>query len=317
MHSYRPRFTLAGLREIMNFSKWMLATSILTFANRKADTFIIAKFLDAASLGVFALSRQISNMASAEIIAPIKQVLFPGYATLSHDLPLLRKAFLDAYAILVLVALPIAIGIGLTADLFVPILLGSKWLATIPLIQILVISGGVRSISSHARPVYLALNRPNLGAYASLGRIVVFLPLLVLGIHYYGLTGAALAHAATQVAVMFGSLYLMHRLLQLSFGQILVAGWRALAACALMAIGVELVKRHAAVADPGLLGQVGLLVAAAGAGLVIYVGCVLLLWRLCGSPTGSAESHILTYVTEALRKRRFLAARGVPTGNNG
>ncbi|MPZ12376.1 MAG: oligosaccharide flippase family protein, partial [Kiloniellaceae bacterium] len=30
MHSYRPRFTLAGLREIMNFSKWMLATSILT-----------------------------------------------------------------------------------------------------------------------------------------------------------------------------------------------------------------------------------------------------------------------------------------------
>src|SRR3546814_2967316 len=81
-------------------------------------------------------------MAAAELIAPIKQVLFPGYARIAHDIALLRKAFLDAYGILVLVALPVAIGIGLTARYFVPLLLGPKWVQAVPVIEILVISGG-------------------------------------------------------------------------------------------------------------------------------------------------------------------------------
>src|SRR3546814_13186972 len=102
-------------------------------------------------------------MAAAELIAPIKQVLFPGYARIAHDIALLRKAFIDVYGILVLVALPVAIGIGLTAEYFVPLLLGPNWVQAVPIIQILVISGGLRSLSSHVRPVYLAMNRPKIG----------------------------------------------------------------------------------------------------------------------------------------------------------
>src|SRR3546814_18372835 len=81
-------------------------------------------------------------MAAAELIAPIKQVLFPGYARIAHDIALLRKAFIDVYGILVLVALPVAIGIGLTAEYFVPLLLGPNWVQAVPLIESLVISGG-------------------------------------------------------------------------------------------------------------------------------------------------------------------------------
>src|SRR3546814_2457615 len=99
----------------MHFSKWILVTGLVTLVNRRGGTLLIAKFLDASSVGTFAIASQISNMAAAELIAPIKQVLFPGYARIAHDIALLRKAFLDAYGILVLVALPVAIGIGLTA----------------------------------------------------------------------------------------------------------------------------------------------------------------------------------------------------------
>jgi lipopolysaccharide exporter len=142
MHSYRPRLSLAASRGIMDFSKWMLMTSIGDMVSQKAGTFMIAKLLDTASLGVFSMSSQIANMASQELIAPIKQALFPGYAKLAHDIALLKKAFLDVYGILVLLALPAAIGIGLTAEFFVPLLLGPKWHGAVPVIEILVISGG-------------------------------------------------------------------------------------------------------------------------------------------------------------------------------
>ncbi len=303
MHEFRPRFSLAALGEIMDFSKWMLLTSIVAFANQKVDTFIIAKYLDAAAVGTWALSKQIANMASAELIAPIKQALFPGYSKLAHDITLLRKAFLDVFGILVLIALPAALGIGITADIFVPILLGPNWLSTIPLIEILVISGGIRSVTSHVRPIYLAMNRPKYGAYASIGRALVFLPLTFFALQYYGIIGAAIAHAIAQIAVLVGSLYFTHRLLDLSPLALLRACWRPLVACALMIAAVESLKGFAPLADGGIAMLTTLLVAAVALGAAVYVGSLLLLWRLCGAPSGCAESYLLAFIGRRLRRQ--------------
>src|SRR3546814_16697137 len=109
MHRFRPRLALAAGREIMHFSKWILVTGLVTLVNRRGGTLLIAKFLDASSVGTFAIASQISNMAAAVLIAPIKQVLFPGYARIAPDNALLRKAFLHPYGLLVLVSLPVAI----------------------------------------------------------------------------------------------------------------------------------------------------------------------------------------------------------------
>jgi O-antigen/teichoic acid export membrane protein len=309
MHSYRPRISIAAARDIMGFSKWMLVTSIADLASQKFGTLIIAKFLDAASLGIYSMANQIANIASSELIAPIKQALFPGYAKLAHDTALLKKAFLDVYGILVLLALPAAIGIGLTAEFFVPILLGPKWSDTVSLIGILVISGGLRSLSSHVRPVYLALNKPQFGAYAAAGRALVHVPMLIFALQYYGIEGAAVAHATGHVAVLLGSLYLMHRLLGVSIGDFLRACWRPLVGCALMVLAVLLVKWFPPVAGVGFASLVLLLVLTVSVGILTYVGAVLLLWWLCDRPLNSAESHLLASWYQALRKLRSIVIR--------
>lgn len=303
MHSYRPRISLAAWRDIINFSKWMLVTSIATFVNRKSGTFFIAKFLDAGAVGVFAIASQIANMASAELLAPVKQALFPGYAKLAHDVTLLRRAFIDAYGILVLVALPAAIGIGITADYYVPLFFGQNWLDAIPVIEILVISGGLRSVSSHFRPVYLAMNRPKLGAYASIGRAVLFVPLLYFGLVEYGILGAAAAHAAAQLVVLLGSLYFAHTLLSLSFADLLGASWRALMACLAMIAAIVALKNYPPITGEGFLKESLLLAVAATTGVIVYVGVVLLLWRVCGRPKVSAEAHVIEYIRDILLRQ--------------
>src|SRR3546814_9500351 len=67
-------------------------TCALPIFNRRGGTLLIAKFLDASSVGTFAIASQISNMAAAELIAPIKQVLFPGYARIAHDIEIGRAS---------------------------------------------------------------------------------------------------------------------------------------------------------------------------------------------------------------------------------
>ena len=306
MHQYRPRLSLAVWREIMGFSKWMLAASIAGFVNERAATFIIAKFLDAASVGVFSLASQIANMASAELLQPIRRALLPGYAKLAHDPTLLRKAFLDTYGILVLIALPTAIGLGLTAEYYVPLLLGPLWSDAVPLIEILAISGGLSSLSSHLQPVSLAMNRPHLDTWASIGRALVYLPILAFALPKYGLIGTAIANAACHFCVLLGSLYLMHRLLNITVADILTTCWRPFVGCALMVLSVGTVKWFPPVVGEGPTGHMILLAAAVLTGFTAYSGSTLLLWWFCRCPVNSAESHVLAYLS--IRKRRFRSA---------
>lgn len=316
MHPFRPRLSLSAWREIMGFSKWMLATSIADLVSQRTGTLIIAKMLDAASLGIFSISNQIANMAAAELIAPIKQALFPGYAKLAQKPELLKKAFIDVYGILVLIALPAAIGIGLTAQYFVPILLGPKWLDAIPIIEILAISGGLRSLSSHVRPVYLAMNRPYVGALASFSRGIIYVPCLLIALWHYGVLGAAVAHAIGHIGVLLGSLYLMHRLLGLTAGDIMAACWRPLVGCVLMIIGVTALRWLFPATPQGLVDQVLLLVAAVVTGLVAYVGSILLIWQLGGRPEGSSESRLLNYLAQILRTYRAAFRRPASGGQS-
>src|SRR3546814_3736725 len=75
MHSFRPRLSLAAGREIMHFSKWILVTGLVTLVNRRGGTLLIAKFLDASSVGTFAIASQISNRSeehTSELQSPMR-----------------------------------------------------------------------------------------------------------------------------------------------------------------------------------------------------------------------------------------------------
>jgi hypothetical protein len=54
--------------------------------------------------------------------------------------------------------------------------------------------------------------------------------------------------------------------------------------------------------------EVALLAIAVGVGIVVYVGSVLAFWWLCGKPSDSSESHVMTFVSDTVRARRAAAA---------
>ncbi|WP_299614807.1 lipopolysaccharide biosynthesis protein [Pelagibius sp.] len=316
MQPYRPRLSFAAWREIMNFSKWILATSVVGFVNNRADTFAVGKFLDVATLGLFSLASQIAALTTSELMAPIVRALFPGYAKLSHDQALLKKAFVDTYAILVLVAVPVACGIGVTAELFVPILLGSKWLGAIPLIELLVVFGALRVVGGHVRPIYLAMSRPQFGTYIMLIQSVVFLPLLFLGLWQFGVVGAALAHVASQSVLTIVNIWIVRRLLSLRLRDLWLASWRSFGSCILMVAAVETLISFPPFGVTGFFEQMALLLLAVALGAFVYAASVLLLWSLSGKVERSAEAHVLSYVADSLRKRRARAEPSIFLGSS-
>jgi len=305
MHPYRPRFSLVRTGAILKFSKWMLANNLLYYAQRRSYAFVMGKILDSASLGVYSLAREVSALATSELVAPIRRVLLPGLATLGHEPHAMRRAFLDGLSMIVMLALPLSVGIALVADPLVRVAMGPKWLEAIPLVQILAAVGVARVCTSNSDPHLLALNLPHLtSVLACFGAVVGVLSMLWAASNW-GLVGAAWATGVTAVLQMLLNYAIIWRVAAISPAAVGAVVWRSVASCLAMSGAVLALLNQWPRTDTtfALLGQLS---CACVLGAVVYVVAHLALWRICGEPAG-AEKHALqmaTGVAARFRSRR-------------
>jgi O-antigen/teichoic acid export membrane protein len=174
MNDYRPRFSLAASRELLSFSKWLLINNILFFLLHRGCTFVIGRLYGASTLGIYTISYEISSLPSTELVAPINRVMFPGFSKM-RDVDQISQAYLKLFGLLTLVILPIGIGIAAVASPLVATVLGDKWLAAIPVIQLLAIHGAIGATQGNNGVVWLALGHPRkLTAFAALFVLILF-----------------------------------------------------------------------------------------------------------------------------------------------
>ncbi len=319
LHPYRPRLSLAAWRDLFHFSKWLLLNGIFNFASRRAATFVVGVFMTPASVGIFTLGAEITGLVSQAFVAPIKRTYFPGFAKLSHDLTALREVFLKAYGLVILLAVPATVGIGMTADLFVPPAFGENWLETIPIIGILVYAALTIALQGPVRPILLALNRPEIVTYLSMINTALFLPSLIGGAWVAGLAGAAWATVGTRLIMMVLEYYILHRFIQVSFISLLGRFWRPLASCGLLILSVWALKQYLVVpGEAGLGKQLLNLVLVISGGVVAYGAGLLLLWVLSRRPAESAEGIVLSVLRNKLsRKDKALGGKITSGGKAG
>ena len=124
MHSYRPRISFAGWRDLIHFSKWLMLANLCIFISSRAITFIISAISGAGALGIFLMSTEIACQTNTNLLAPMRRALFPGYSKIASDLGRLQYIFIDISALVFLIGTPLTIGIGLIADPLVKIALG-------------------------------------------------------------------------------------------------------------------------------------------------------------------------------------------------
>jgi len=299
---YRPWFSLKASGQLFRFSRWLLANNLLQFLRDRGPDLLIGRVAGSVRLGAFVIAREISNMPTSELIAPINRAIFPGFARQAANLDLLRRTFLDSLAIIWMLALPAGIGIAATADLLVRVVLGPNWLAVIPLMQVLAVYGAIMIVHGNVGYVYVALGRPRI-LTATSGVFVCSLALLLFVlVPRFGVQGAAwsfLCASVLQLPVTYATLV---RVLQLHLRQFLVAVWRPVAATLVMGTSVALVA--AALDVPPRQGpEVAALLLLVALGGAIYVLTLYGLWGAAGRPAG-AERVCLDRVREQWDKFR-------------
>ncbi len=299
MHPFRPRWSLAAVREIFGYSSWLLATSMIMFLRNRSDHLILAKLLGAGPLGVYTVAFDIAELAGTEVLAPIRRAFLPGFSRLAEDRLGLTRLYVDSTAIVALLMCPVAIGLGLTADPLVRVLLGSNWLDAIPLIEIFSLYAFVNIWETNTTPVFLALKRPSVITWIGVGTTAVLLPLLWLGASTWGTAGAAVAMVGVVIVNLVARVALLAVWLKLPASLFVARTWRILAALAVMVAAVLAVQSSLPPATDVLSAFLNLLIQV-GVGAAAYTGSVGAFWWISGQPDG-AEAQIISFCRQSLR----------------
>ena len=299
MHPYRPRFSLKAARELITYTKWLLLNNVLLVLIKNSDDAIIGKVLGPAGLGYYTIAYEISNLPTTELVYPITRAVFPGYAKIASDMEQLRKGFLDVTSLVLLLTIPIAAGIAITADLFIPILLGQKWLQAAELTQILALFGITRVFGAGTGAVYLAIGKPKIIAYLACFRLVIGIPLIYFAVISAGAIGAAWAVFAIGLILVPINYSLLLKLLALPFKDLFSAIWRPIFAGIIMT-GVIVWHRTFWLSND-IWWQVGELAGSVLIGAVTYIVAILVLWRYSGCPAGS-EKLVLETLKNRIKK---------------
>ena len=286
-HPYRPRFSLAELGGLLRFSKWLLLNNIVTFLKERVSDFLIGRLHGPGALGIYTVSYELANMPMTELSAPINRALLPGFARLG-DADDVATAYVGMVGVLALIAVPAAAGIFAVAPFLVPVLLGSKWLAATPLIEVLAFNGALLLFHSGICAMLIARGHARQVMVTNAAYVVILVMGLVLAVPNLGGIGAA--YAALTATALSTPIYLfhVHRRIRVSPAVLLSSAMRPVAASAVM---IFVVHSTLPSYDPSMptTAALGFLLAGIAIGIATYAVVEPLTWIAVGRPSGPEQ----------------------------
>ena len=206
---WRPLFLFdwAAARQLFGFGRYLWGNSLLQASNKVVDKMVVGRLLNGSTLGVYGNAYNLCTTTSKPIFSIILRVTFPALAKIQDDPAAMRKAVVAAVSNVALVTVPISVGLAVTAEDFVTVVYGAKWVTMAPIVQVLAFYGIVMSLASITSPVLMALGRvKQLFHFALFGQLLMVALFAALG--QFGAMGIAVGLvAASTVAETLAFLY--------------------------------------------------------------------------------------------------------------
>ncbi|WP_019905978.1 lipopolysaccharide biosynthesis protein [Methylobacterium sp. 77] len=269
---YRPATSLERLSDFASFTGWFTSSQIVAALNWQYDRVFLGYHLDKASLGRYTVASDFSVLPTQTIIGPAMRPVMAAFSKISHDPVRLRTAFLKASRLTMFIAAPAGIGIALTSDLIVTIILGTQWIEAAGYLKWLALSV---VLSAYYQPFYalcLATDRTKLIFTVNALDFIVKVGLTTVAFYVGGLYGMLYARALASVFLFLVSAFYARRLLGVTLFSQIGNLWQVALSCAIMSILVSMLHQALPLIDFGVVG--GLLTMSVAGGL-IYVGCML------------------------------------------
>jgi O-antigen/teichoic acid export membrane protein len=207
--------------ELLHYGKFITASTILMFIASEAGGAVIGKMLDVGQLGHYSVAFLLANFPPTHVAFVLSNIMFPAYAKIQKDLPVLRKTFAQVTDIIASLVMPVMAGMAAASGTMISAFYGAGWEDAVAPFRILCIYGAIHAIVTVNGYMFNGIGRPDIGFRIAVIRVVSILVLIVPAIKLWGTVGAAAAMSFVMVTNLLYGLYQVTKVMGASWGEVL------------------------------------------------------------------------------------------------
>ncbi|MBO7198597.1 MAG: lipopolysaccharide biosynthesis protein [Alistipes sp.] len=134
-------FSLAAIKAMAPFSLRLLATDLIASIYNNVAQLFIGKMHTTSTLGFYSQAQKLKDLPVTSTVQAVQGVTYPALAKISDNDTKFGDGYLRIIGLLGFALFPIMLGlIAISHDMFM-LLLGEKWMPTVPYFEILALSG--------------------------------------------------------------------------------------------------------------------------------------------------------------------------------
>ena len=133
--------SLSSLKALAPFSLRLLATDLIASIYNNVAQLFIGKIYTPHQLGFYSQAQKLKDLPVTSTVQAVQGVTYPALSSLKEDEDKFRVGYVRIVGMLAFVIFPIMLGfVAIAPDMFM-LLLGEKWMPTVPYFEILALSG--------------------------------------------------------------------------------------------------------------------------------------------------------------------------------
>lgn len=186
------------VRQMFSFSYKVLITAVLTTINNNVLTVIFGRLFPAQAVGNFTQANKWNTMANQMVTNTMAQVAQPVFTQVTDDNERQRRVFGKMLRFTAFLSFPALFGLALVAPQVILMAIGDKWIDSIPLLQILCISGAFIPLYTVYQNLFLSQAKSGTYMWLTIGQIAIMLT-AVLACHSLGIKAMVIAFACINI----------------------------------------------------------------------------------------------------------------------
>ena len=176
---------------------------------------VIGKFFSAAALGFYTQASVFTSMVINTLFITIQRVTYPVLSKLQDDLEKLKDGYRKVLKLSSFVLFPAMTLLGVLAEPIIVLLVGEKWLPSVPFLQLLCLSGATYHLTSVNLNMLLVLGRSDLSLKLEIIKKVNIGIAILIGLPF-GIFGLVIGEVIATYINMLINVYYSKKLLNYS-----------------------------------------------------------------------------------------------------
>ena len=208
------------VKQMFSFSYKVLITAVLTTINNNVLTVIFGRLFPAQAVGNFTQANKWNTMANQLVSNTVAQVAQPVMTRVTDDNERQCRVFGKMLRFTAFLAFPAMFGLAMVAPQVILLAIGDKWVNSIPLLQVLCISGAFIPLYTVYQNLFLSQGKSDTYMWLTISQIVLML-IVVLACHKLGIMAMVIAFACINVVWLLAWQVFASRLIGYRFVQML------------------------------------------------------------------------------------------------